>query len=253
MDELLNAISALVKQVSKERLLAVAIRIRGSEPNKLSSSLGDVVRTPLGAQLVSVLISTWQATNLSSDELASMLIAAAHTYEVTSLNQTVDFVWTGPTTPGVSARRTAQALLQVTNSAKRSLFLTSFVVFDVATVMASLDQAVRRGVEVKVLLESSLDFLDDKNGGAVSKMRSMLPAVKLYYWGNKSQEFAEGRVHSKIAVSDSRLAFVTSANLTGHAMEKNMEAGVLIEGEGLPRRIQDHLEALITTGIILEV
>ena len=114
-----------------------------------------MVRTPLGAQLVSGLISTWQATNLSSDELASMLIAAAHTYEVASLNQTVDFVWTGPTTPGVSARRTAQALLQVTNSAKRSLFLTSFVVFDVATVMASLDQAVRRGVEVKVLLESS--------------------------------------------------------------------------------------------------
>ena len=56
-------------------------------------------------------------------------------------------------------------------------------------------------LEVKVLLESSLDSLDDKNGGAVSKMRSMLPAAKLYHWGNKSKEFAGGRVHSKIAVS----------------------------------------------------
>ena len=40
---------------------------------------------------------------------------------------------------------------------------------------------------------------------------------------------------------------ISSANLTGHAMEKNMEAGVLIEGGPTPKKLHRHLEALITT------
>jgi phosphatidylserine/phosphatidylglycerophosphate/cardiolipin synthase-like enzyme len=35
-----------------------------------------------------------------------------------------------------------------------------------------------------------------------------------------------GRVHGKVAVVDGARAFVTSANLTGHALKKNMEAGL---------------------------
>jgi phosphatidylserine/phosphatidylglycerophosphate/cardiolipin synthase-like enzyme len=34
---------------------------------------------------------------------------------------------------------------------------------------------------------------------------------------------------TKVAVADGSICFITSANLTGYAMEKNMEMGVLIE------------------------
>ncbi len=44
--------------------------------------------------------------------------------------------------------------------------------------------------------------------------------------------------------------FITSANLTGYAMDQNMEAGVLVSGKQLPDQLHRHLEALVVTGVI---
>ncbi|MBF2759126.1 MAG: hypothetical protein ISN28_02475 [Ectothiorhodospiraceae bacterium AqS1] len=85
--------------------------------------------------------------------------------------------------------------------------------------------ATERGVALSMLLESS-----DNHGGGVSvdgiaHMREALPFAKVYFWKDKGEEFAGGKVHAKVAVCDEHLCFISSANLTGHAMEKNMEAG----------------------------
>lgn len=53
--------------------------------------------------------------------------------------------------------------------------------------------------------------------------------------------------------ADGELAFITSANLTSAAMERNMELGVLVKGGELPFELQRHLEALISTKIIEKV
>ena len=63
-------------------------------------------------------------------------------------------------------------------------------------------------------------------------------------------DFIDGKVHAKVAVADGCECFLSSANLTGHAMEKNMEAGILITGGGIPRNLHEHLDALVTTGIV---
>jgi phosphatidylserine/phosphatidylglycerophosphate/cardiolipin synthase-like enzyme len=49
-----------------------------------------------------------------------------------------------------------------------------------------------------------------------------LAAARLYAWEEKDDEFSGGSVHVKVAVADGRVCFITSANLTGHAMEKKM-------------------------------
>lgn len=66
-------------------------------------------------------------------------------------------------------------------------------------------------------------------------------------------QFAEGRVHAKVAVADGKAAFLTSANLTGHALEKNMEAGVVISGGNLPSGLRAHLHALVETQVIRKI
>ena len=53
-----------------------------------------------------------------------------------------------------------------------------------------------------------------------------------------------------VSVVDGARAFITSANLTGHALEKNMEAGVLINGGPVPKTLSDHLQALIDVRVI---
>jgi phosphatidylserine/phosphatidylglycerophosphate/cardiolipin synthase-like enzyme len=49
------------------------------------------------------------------------------------------------------------------------------------------------------------------------------------------------------------MCFITSANLTGHAMEKNMEAGVLIFGGRIAKLLDEHLRSLVDTKIVSPV
>lgn len=253
MDELLDAISALVSLVSPEKVQAVASRIRLIEASQAATVLPSVVGTPMAGAVVEQLAAAWKRTTVGPGELASMLLAASHVYTKAVSEQSTELVWTGPTTPFVSARRTEQALLQVINSAERSLFITSFVAYDVSSIVKALNAAKDRGVVISMLLE-----LSHKHGGsitfdAIGKMRALIPTARLYAWRDKSAPFSDGSVHAKVAVADGRMCFITSANLTGHAMEKNMEAGVLISGGRIAKLLDAHLRSLVETRIVSPV
>ncbi|RKQ52906.1 phospholipase D-like protein [Vogesella indigofera] len=250
MDELLDAIAALVSLISPEKVQAIATRVRRTDACKAATTLSSVVGTPGARTVVEQLAAAWQNTTVGSDELASMLLAASHVHTKAALEQSTELVWTGPTTPFVSARRTEQALLQVINSAEQSLFITSFVAYDVSTIVKALNAAAGRGVSITMLLESSQDHGGSINIDVIGKMRGLVPDAQLYAWRDKTSDFADGRVHSKVVVADDRSCFITSANLTGYAMEKNMEAGVLITGGPIPHLFDAHLRSLIDTKII---
>lgn len=253
MDELLDAIAALVSLVSPEKVQAVATRVRRTDVSKAATALPSVVGTPVASTVVEQLAAAWQNTKVGSDELASMLIAASHVYAKAASEQSTELVWTGPMTPFVSARRTEQALLQVINSAEQSLFITSFVAYDVSTIVKALNAADQRGVIITMLLESSQDHGGSINIDVIGKMRGLVPGAQLYAWRDKTGDFANGRVHAKVALADKITCFITSANLTGYAMEKNMEAGVLISGGRIPKLLDDHLRSLVDTKLVSPV
>jgi phosphatidylserine/phosphatidylglycerophosphate/cardiolipin synthase-like enzyme len=253
MEKLLEAVTAVACLVPPEKIRAVASRIRQTESSQATTALSGLVGTPTASALLDQLIAAWRATTISADELASMLLAASHVFAKTASQQSTELVWTGPTTPFVSARRTEQALLQVLNAAERSLFITSFVAYDVAAVVKALNAAINRGVAISMLLELSQDHGGSIGFDVIGKMRVLVPYARLYAWRDKAIPFADGRVHAKVAVADGMVCFITSANLTGHAMEKNMEAGVLISGGHIPKLLDDHLRSLVDTKIVLPV
>lgn len=133
---------------------------------------------------------------------------------------------------------------------ERSLFITSFVAYDVSTIVKALNAANDRGVAISMLLELSQDHGGSITFDAIGKMRTLVPAANLYAWRDKADPFSDGRVHAKVAVADARMCFITSANLTGHAMEKNMEAGVLVSGGTIPKLLEDHLRSLTETKVV---
>ncbi|MDR3410478.1 MAG: DISARM system phospholipase D-like protein DrmC [Formivibrio sp.] len=246
----MDAIAALVSLVSPEKVQAIAARVRRTEANKAANALTSMVGTPVATGVVEQLVDAWRSTTVSADELASMLLAASHVFAKASSEQSTELVWTGPTTPFVSARRTEQALLQVINAARSTLFITSFVAYDISSIVRALNAARARGVDVSMLLESSLDHGGSINIDIIGKMRALVPQAQLYAWRDKADAFADGRVHAKVAVADGNTCFITSANLTGYAMERNMEAGVLILGGHVPRLLNDHLRSLVDTRIV---
>ena len=250
MEKLLAAVAAVARLVSPDKVEAIASRIRLTDALKAASALSGVVGTPIASGVIGELVEAWQSVPVSSDELASMLLAARHVLAKVASEQSTELVWTGPTPPFVSARRTEQALLQVINAARATLFITSFVAYDISSIVKALNEASARGVLISMLLELSQEHGGSISIDAIGKMKVLVPSARLYAWQDKAEEFSDGRVHAKVAVADGNICFITSANLTGFAMERNMEAGVLISGDNIPRLLEQHLRSLVDTRII---
>jgi len=247
LQDLLEAITELVSNSPPNKVEQLADLIKSTPSESIAARAGSWATTPAAKRRLEGLVASSDGFGIPATELAGMLIGASYAYHQAKTEESVELVWTGPSSELVATRKTEQALLQVIQAAQNELFLTSFVAYDVASISAALVDALERGIALSMLLESS-----DKHGGGISidaigKMREILPNAKIYFWGQRIDAYIGGKVHAKVAVADERICFISSANLTGHAMEKNMEAGVLVEGGSIPSKLHKHLEALVTT------
>ena len=253
MESLLDAITEVVRILSPEKVIAIANHIKRANTNSAENSLSQFSSTPAAAQIIGKLVQSWRKTAITPNEISSMLLASSHAFNNERNKQIAELVWTGPTTPFVSTRRTEQALIEVINHSKTELFITSFVAYDVSTIVKALNSAIARNVRISMLLELSQFDGGSITFDAIGKMQQLVPEANLYAWKIKPPEFMNGSVHAKVAVADSEICFITSANLTGYAMEKNMEAGVLLRGGDIPRALMLHLNSLVETNVISKI
>jgi len=247
---LVNAVVDLVALVSPAKVRAVASTLRGVTNPDAAPSANTLAETPAARAAVGRIVEAWQQAQVSGDEVAGMLLGASEARLRVENELSVELVWTGPTTRFVPTRRTEQVLLDLIASATKELFLVSFVAYQVPNIVTALNDAVSRGVRLRILLEASTSLGGTLNFDPAAIMRASVPLAEILTWKEKPQPFVDGKVHAKVAVVDLARAFITSANLTGHALEKNMEAGVLIKGGPVPRTLSDHLQALIDVRVI---
>lgn len=250
MQDVLNAAGDLVALLPPARIYAIADRIRGASQSDRMTELHSLVTSPAARDSLDRLLLVWRRSEMTGYELAGILMGAACTRRTLETQSGVELVWTGPTTPMVATRRTHQVLLDMIRLAEREIFMVSFVAYDVAELVTELNDAAVRNVSIKALLETSKDHGGSLEIDPISTLKASVPAAHTFAWTHRQDGHEDGRVHAKIVVVDRRTAFLTSANLTGHAFEKNMEAGVLIKDGPLPSRLHDHLQALIDTRVI---
>jgi len=183
-------------------------------------------------------------------ELAPMLEVAL---AAKRSRQIAELVWTGPVTPVVPARGTEQVLCDLIHCAERTLTMTSFGIFQVPRLVEELEQSVGRGVALRIVL-GDREWHSDQE---IDRQRHQLGRVvaaraTLLQWPPERRPRDEqghaGLMHAKAAVADSRVAFLTSANLTEAALERNMELGVLIRGGPLPASIDRLIDTLVECG-----
>ncbi|WP_371061539.1 DISARM system phospholipase D-like protein DrmC [Rhodosalinus sp. 5P4] len=253
MNELLNAITDIVSNTPPKRVTHLAELIK-SEPKPLDRRKLDAwAVTPAGKRRAAALIDAWNRTDIPAPELAGMLAGAAYAYGEAKAEETVELVWTGPSSEMIATRKTEQALLEVIRAAETKLFMTSFVAYKLNSIIEALEAALACGVAVSILLEASEDHGGGVSIDGIAAMKKALPEVRVYSWRERPDAFVGGKVHAKVAVADERRCFISSANLTGHAMEKNMEAGILVSGGTVPQNLHRHLDALAVTGVIERV
>lgn len=259
MNDLWAIIAELGLELHPDRIAVVAAKIDKLASVEQFALLKSSFGPNADKELINRFHQAWSnSNNVAPHDVASALQGASATAALSENRGAVEMVWTGPSTGQVPVRHTEQVLCEVINHAKRRLFLVSFVAYNVGSIISALRDAIGRQVQISILLEPSKE-----QGGKISNhdsamaIKNCLPSIAVYFWTSKKSTHEErwqyGAVHAKCAVADEELAFITSANLTAAAMEKNMELGVLVRGGNLPVELHQHLEALIDTKIIEQV
>lgn len=237
----------LVKVVAAARQIA-KIPDGGMSAVKMAAAWGTSASKPVVKDFNAAVVQA----GLSGKEIAAALYAAGETMRKIKAETQIDLIWTGPQTTAIPVRRNEQALCELIDSAQRELFIVSFVAYKAEKVYAAMKKAIDRGVKVSFLVEASKEHGGTLEIDPVKTLKEKFPTATYYRW--ESADSTKKRcVHAKCAVADGDVALVTSANLTGAAMDDNMELGILIRSREIAGKLAAHLKALAVENIIKEI
>jgi len=159
--------------------------------------------------------------------------------------QEVDVVWTGPESDVDTGRLTSAVVSELIKSALHELLLVSYATYPEREVLLALQDACTRHVDVTVVFERNVDNAayhgHDDGLASLGLRRVVWPAVNRPLGAS---------LHPKLVVVDKQVALVGSANLTGRALDTNIECGVLLRGGLQPRAISEHIWGLVRSGVL---
>ena len=151
-------------------------------------------------------------------------------------------------------RKTREALRDLTKNAQRSLILVSFSAYRDDDITDQLAEAAARGVELILILETTADSRGGLDREARLAFDALADKAAFYSWpGSQRTVGASSLMHVKAAIADQSAALIGSANLSSAAMDRNMELGVLIVGDPLPRLLERHIRLLIAADNICPI
>ena len=156
-------------------------------------------------------------------------------------------VWTGPDVPGSVSRLTSAIVANLVDQAHTDVLLISYAMYTEPALTAALARALHRGVFVQVLYERTADnpsFKGDYVPFPGLKIRRLCWPI--------DQRPAGASMHAKALVIDRKMSLIGSANITGPAMLKNIECGVLLRDPAIAAEIVASVESLISRQILQE-
>ena len=150
-------------------------------------------------------------------------------------------------TPVLGAQRpfsTFQSMVAIIDSSRFSLLLLVYALTEPARpLIERIADRASKGVKVTFCLddhEGNVATLSRLWPANVESPRVLMPNRK---------RWAEGNMHAKVIISDTKSALITSANFTGWATDSNLEVGVLVE-ERLAKELHEYIMALVRSGAI---
>lgn len=249
MNDLATEIAEVAVVLSPDAAEALAKRLAAApKPSRLN------VGSDL--QAVKQLKGAWSASpDVTGGQLALALRSASAATARERERQAHSLVLTGPANAGPSPR-IEQTLEQLIDAATERVLLVSFVAYKAISIVEALKRALERGVSLTIVLETEIGSEKIDLSKAKHLAPEVMAAATVLVWpidkravNDKGQH---GSLHAKVAVVDGERALVSSANLTGHAMDLNIEAGVLV-GSQIAARLVAYFDGLRSSGQLVAV
>lgn len=177
----------------------------------------------------------------------------------------LDLVTTGPEVCGMMNRDTGVVVRELFAGAQQSVLVAGYAVYQGREVFRALADRMAEFPELSVRM-----FLDVQRGPGDTSMASEV--VKRFAERFKTREWPDGRplpkvfydprsldleadkracLHAKCVVVDGEAVFVSSANFTEAAQERNIEMGLLVRSCWLAERVTRHFETLLTANLLV--
>lgn len=170
----------------------------------------------------------------------------------------IELVATGPDVSGVNLRDTSVVVRESFLEAKREVLVVGYAVYQGHQVFQALAQNMDQnpGLKVTFCLDVKRSYGDTTKSEEISyrfgqefKAKQWpgkrLPAVFFNPRSLDSKKAEKSSLHAKCIVVDREQSFISSANFTEAAQERNIEFGVLVKEKNLSEVVANYFERLI--------
>ena len=251
-----------------DALLEIPSHVRGRLASALESGLlappwtTMAIRATVGGgydELILHVLQEWECLDVSpvagAAWLKSLRLAEARA-------SPPDFVWTGPEVAGLHARDTRRVYEELLGSAERSVWVSTYAFFDGPQAFRTLASRMDVVPELDVTLLLNIDRKRGDTTATEALVRRFADEFwhrewpgavrpKVYY-DPRSVEMngPEGVLHAKAVVADEESVFITSANLTAAAWDRNIELGLLVRDRALAATTVVHFRTLVENDLL---
>lgn len=188
----------------------------------------------------------------------TILATRAHAHNV-ALSQSL--VVTGPEVANSENLKTGSRFLQIVEHAKHELMLATFALYRGDQILEPIHQAMVRNPDLRVTLILNIprsygdrtladELVEKCRQDFAKKSWPWEPKPAVYYFPESLHLESKQRasMHAKFLIADEERCFITSANFTEAAQQRNIEVGVELANSQEPRALSHYFKGLIEAG-----
>jgi phosphatidylserine/phosphatidylglycerophosphate/cardiolipin synthase-like enzyme len=246
------------------RELVAALRARRLAAPFTTISVQRLHAGPI-AEMVAGELQHWAGQGFQAEQMAAMLeLLVQDRARRPKLEDQLHLVTTGPDGCGATNRDTSVVIREMFASAQRTVLVAGYAVYQGRAVFRALADRMAERPEVTVRM-----FLDVQRGPGDTSLASEL--VKRFAARFKTREWPADRplpnvfydprsldletderscLHAKCVVVDDESVFISSANFTEAAQERNIELGLLVRSRWLAEGVTRHFDSLLVAGML---
>lgn len=252
-------------ELSRSRLTSLADALAAGRLAAPFTSVG-VQRVAPGSDAATVAaeLDRLGACGMRTTELAYLLHALAHERAAGQrIADRIELVWSGPEHSSSGSRDTGVVVRELFSAARSTVRIAGFAVHNGRSVFNTLasNMAVNPSLSVRMLVNIPRPHLDARPDAEI--VRAYVAGFVQHEWpGERLPELyydpralstepgPRASLHAKCIVVDRRWSFITSANFTEAAQDRNIEAGVLVDDPHLAAAVENQLDNLISSGAV---
>lgn len=176
-----------------------------------------------------------ELSNMQCANLTKIIADAIQTSNVDKISLVV----TAPPSFTINARTTMNVVHSMINSAKRNIMITGY---SLSSYFSELIDTIIQKSQCGILVKFFVNDLD-KQPEFEKVLRYKGRFLQVYNYHQEEDKMAA--LHAKVISVDQRQTLITSANLSYHGQQGNIEFGTLIESKQIAKQIEDIFTKLL--------